>query len=188
MRAIAVALAAGFALAATPALAHPHILTEYSIVAVIQSGKFVELRMTWTFDELYSDLVRETVDRNKNGKFDAEEVLEVARKSIPSMRPNGFYTHLTIGGKTTQAAEIAKFDAKWEDGKASYHFSIALAEPSAEFTVSIHDIDFYIDFFPAKAAFQIEGGKASCQVGTGAPVKTNGWGTLTPPTITCKVQ
>ena len=189
MKSLAIlACASVIAMAAQPAKAHPHILTEYTIVATIKDGKFVGLRVTWTFDELYSELVRETVDRNKNGKFDTDEIIDVARKSIPTMKPRGFYTYLTVGGKTTQPNSIDDFDAKLEDGKVSYLFSIGLPDGVSEFTFSAYDIEYYIDFYPAKAAFRIEGGKGNCQIGKGTEIKTDGWGTLTPPTIACKAQ
>lgn len=95
--------AAGFAPSA-PALAHPHVWVAVETTVVYENGAVSGLRQRWTFDELYSSMAVEGLDVNKDGKYDRNELAELAGVNIEGLKDFEYFTFAKLG---TQALAFA---------------------------------------------------------------------------------
>ena len=65
----AVAVAAGLAGSAPPALAHPHVWVRASATILYEHNTITGLQQAWTFDEFYTQQAIEGLDKNGDGKL-----------------------------------------------------------------------------------------------------------------------
>ena len=68
-----------------PAQAHPHVFVTTETTVLYENGTIVGLRHKWIFDELYSANAVEGLDKNKDGKYDREELAELAKADIEGL-------------------------------------------------------------------------------------------------------
>ena len=57
-----------------PSRAHPHVFIDGVTDVVFENGKITGIRQHWTFDDVFSLLLIEDFDANKNRKFDKPEI------------------------------------------------------------------------------------------------------------------
>src|SRR5215510_2431854 len=67
---------------AGPAAAHPHVWITVETMLLYDKGTFTGLRHKWTFDQYYTAMAIEGLDKNKDGKYDREELAELAKVNI----------------------------------------------------------------------------------------------------------
>ncbi len=56
------------------ALAHPHVFIDANVNLVFDENSFVGVQNKWTFDLIYSQAMIAAGDKNKNGKFEPDEL------------------------------------------------------------------------------------------------------------------
>lgn len=81
-----------------PAAAHPHVWVEVQTEVKVERGTFSSIRQRWTFDEFYSSMAVEGLDANKDGKFDREELAELAKVNMDGLKEFGYFTVASLGG------------------------------------------------------------------------------------------
>ena len=85
----------------TPAQAHPHVWITTQTTVLYDNGTFVGLRHKWIFDELYSATAVEGLDKNGDGKYDRDELAELAKADVEGLHEFVlFYLRLSGGAKT----------------------------------------------------------------------------------------
>ena len=89
----AVMLAAGLLAAFTAgAAAHPHVWITVETTVLYDKGAFTGLQHKWTFDEFYTAMAIEGLDKNKDGIYDREELSELAKVNIEGLKEIGYFT------------------------------------------------------------------------------------------------
>ena len=81
-----------------PAQAHPHVWVTVESTLLYERGSFTGLHHKWTFDEFYSAMAVEGLDTNKDGKYDREELAELAKVNVTSLKDFGYFTFPTLAG------------------------------------------------------------------------------------------
>lgn len=137
-------------LTTAPALAHPHVFITAQAAVRLDNQKVAEISHDWTFDEIYSAGAVEGFDANKDGKYDREELAELAKDTITGLKDYGYFT-----AAKSSAGEVAFGEPKdyWFEqvgGLLKLHFVLPLAQPVAAdatgLSVYIGDPTFYIGF------------------------------------------
>lgn len=164
---IAGALALLAALAATPALAHPHVwITARAEVAYGTDGRVMGVRHAWTFDEAYSAYVTQGLDTNKDGKLAAEELAELARVNTESLSEFGYFTVLKAGGAKQEFSPPREPAMSMEAGKATLTFLLPLRAPASPKLVSleVYDPTYFVAFAIAEGddAVRLANGPRGC--------------------------
>ena len=149
-------LAAVFACAASalPALAHPHVWIFVETTVLYDKGTFTGLRHKWTFDEFYAATAIEGLDKNKDGKYDREELAELAKVNIDGLKDFSYFTFPALAGQELKLGEARDYWLEHTDGTLSLHFTLPFAQPvlaeAKGLTFSIHDPSYFIAFELAK--------------------------------------
>ncbi|MEH0020240.1 MAG: DUF1007 family protein [Desulfobacter sp.] len=127
------ALAAGlcffFALVLFPGisgrvLAHPHVFIEQHLAVVFDDKGLAGFRVSWAFDDMFSVMIAEDFDGNKNGIIDPEENKIIREKAFGYIAPQNYYIHVTIDDKPFAVKFITDFKATLDQGKLMYEFFI----------------------------------------------------------------
>ena len=148
-------LATGFVLATSlPARAHPHVFVTTETTVLYENGTIVGLRHNWIFDELYSANAVEGLDKNKDGKYDREELAELAKADIEGLHESSYFTSPALAGERIKLEAARDYWLEYNDGILSLHFTVPFARPvlaeAKGLTFTISDPDFFIAFEFAK--------------------------------------
>jgi ABC-type uncharacterized transport system substrate-binding protein len=173
------AVLAGVALAG-PASAHPHVWIVFETTVLYEKGTFTGVRHKWTFDEYYAATAIEGLDKNKDGKYDREELAELAKVNIDGLKDFSYFTFPALAGQELKLGEARDYWLEYVDGKLSLLFTLPFAQPvlaeAKGLTFSIQDPSFFIAFEPAKKdpVRLSEGAPKECKVSTGQPPEPSG--------------
>lgn len=161
--------------AIAPASAHPHNWVDVRSAVVYDNGRIVGLRNAWTFDEGYSAMAVEGLDRDGDGTYDRVELAELAEVNIEGMKEFGYFTHIKLGEIELAVERPRDYHLERdENGILSLHFFLPLAEPvlaSAKgFTFQVYDASYYIAFSFAKPQPVVfEAAPKGCKVDVAVP-------------------
>jgi ABC-type uncharacterized transport system substrate-binding protein len=160
----------------TPAQAHPHVWVTVESTLLYERGAFTGLQHKWTFDEFYSAMAVEGLDTNKDGKYDREELAELAKVNVTSLKDFGYFTFPMLAGQALKVADPRDYWLETKDGILSLHFTVPFASPvlpeAKGFTFSVYDPSFFIAFDLAKTDQPVrlgEGAPKGCALKIGAP-------------------
>jgi ABC-type uncharacterized transport system substrate-binding protein len=148
------------------ALAHPHVWVTVKSTIAYDNGAITGLQQSWTFDEFYTATAIEGLDANGDGKYDREELTELAQVNIDGLKEFDYFTHAKLGdGALKFKAPVDYWLEHTDKGILTLHFTLpleqaVLAEAPA-FTFSIYDPSYFIAFTLAE--------KQPIRLGAGAP-------------------
>jgi ABC-type uncharacterized transport system substrate-binding protein len=170
------ASAALLALLAGPSAAHPHVWVSVESTVVYEKGAVAGLKHRWTFDELYTSMAIQGLDANNDGKYDRQELAELAKVNMEGLKEFGYFTHAKLGDAELELSEPADAWLEHKDGILALHFMLPLAKPvlaEAEgFTFVVTDPSYFIAFEMAKdKPVALAGAPAGCVAKTSVPEK-----------------
>lgn len=181
---------------ALPAAAHPHIFIEEHVEVLFDQNNVTGVRMTWSFDELYSSMLRSDYTDTKKGPITAKDVKSLHEKAFNNLASVHYFTTMSLDGKPVTFGVPKDFTASFNaDDKAIYSFVIPLSLPKATerglLEIAVFDPEYYVDFElatddPVKSAGG-EALKADCEAGT-VQRDTQGWGTVDADIVSCRYQ
>lgn len=139
---------AGLALA-RPAAAHPHVWIEATLAPVFESERLVAFDVTWTFDDLYSELVRMDFDQDGDGTLSQRELDALVGISAANLVEYSFFTHLRIGTERPRVTRVQDFYAEPAGDLILYRFRVPLPQPVdpavTPVAVGLFDETYYVD-------------------------------------------
>ena len=169
---LAAALLAGRAGSAS---AHPHVWITVATTVLYDKGAFSGLEHRWTFDEFYTAMAIEGLDKNNDGIYSREELAELAKVNIDGLKEFGYFTYAVVDGKDVKIEDPTDYWLEHKDGVLSLHFTVLFQQPipvkAKGFAYVVEDPAFYIAFLPAKTDPVKLGAAApkSCRVQIGNP-------------------
>ena len=152
---IVLVLAAGFFLKPVPEVsAHPHTFIEERVKFEFDLKGLTGIRMIWTFDDMFSTMVADDFDRNKNQALEPEEVTDVKKGMFDNLVNYDYYVFIKIDNKPFKVKYVRNFNARLNKGILTYEFMIpchvtATAQPKV-ITLTSYDPDYYCALFFAR--------------------------------------
>jgi ABC-type uncharacterized transport system substrate-binding protein len=151
----AVALAASLASSSSGASAHPHVWVTVEATVLYTNGSITGLKEAWTFDEFYTATAIEGLDANRDGKYDRQELAELAKVNIDGLKEFAYFTYAKLGSGELKFATPADYWLEHTDkGILTLHFTLplehAVLAEAPGFTFSVYDPSFFIAFDLAK--------------------------------------
>ena len=158
-----------FCLAATPALANPHVWVEARITFELEEHRVEGLRFEWRFDDYYSSHAIRTHDLDGDGALEPEEIRALRTDSFDPLARFDYYVHLWVGNERREGHEVDRFSAKVEDKRLVYELSVPVTPPAdpgeGPVVVSLFDRENAVDFRFAESDFLLADGEveAGCR-------------------------
>ncbi|GAU09724.1 hypothetical protein DPF_2455 [Desulfoplanes formicivorans] len=132
-----------------PVSAHPHVYVDARVDVIFDDAGLSGFRVTWVFDEMFSNMIAFDFDTNGNGRFDAGEVEGVRKGAFSNLREFGYFTRIRIGGKPFAVQFVKDFSATLHDGVMTYAFFIPCHVRAAatvkKIRLSMYDDTYYTD-------------------------------------------
>jgi len=154
---------------------HPHVWISVETTVLYDKGAFTGLKHKWTFDEFYTAMAIEGLDKNNDGVYSREELAELAKVNIDGLKEFGYFTYPVLDGGDVKIQDPTDYWLEHKDGVLSLHFTVPFDEPipakAKGFAYVVQDPAFYIAFLPAKTdpVKLGEGAPKSCKVQIGNP-------------------
>jgi ABC-type uncharacterized transport system substrate-binding protein len=136
------------------AQAHPHVWITFEAMVLYDNGRFSGLQHKWTFDEYYTAMAIEGLDKNKDGVYDREELAELAKVNIDGLKEFAYFTYPVAAGHDVKLKDPKDYWLEHKGGALSLHFVVEFVEPvpaaAKDFAFVVQDPAFFIAFLPAK--------------------------------------
>jgi ABC-type uncharacterized transport system substrate-binding protein len=106
------------------ASAHPHIFIIQRFEAFFDDQGFSGIKVSWNFDEMFSNMIAEDYDKNRNGSLEKEEVELIKKEAFSYISQYNYFIFIKIDNKPFEIKYIKDFSASLEKGKISYEFFV----------------------------------------------------------------
>ena len=161
-------VAAGIALGAATAQAHPHVwITAKSQLIYAPDGTITGVRHAWTFDDMFSTYVLQGIETKTKGVYSKEELAPLAQTNVESLKEFGFFTFAKADGRKEKFREPVDYFLEYKDAALTLHFTLPLKAPvkPKALALEVFDPAFFIDFkFADKDPIRLVGAPATCQM------------------------
>jgi len=156
------------------AIAHPHVWVTAKAEVVYAQGKIVAIDHHWTFDEFYTAMAIEGLDKNGDGVYSREELAGLAEVNMQGLKEFDYFSYATRG---TEKIAFGAPTGAWlehKDGVLTLHYRLPLEKPVAGdatgFSLAVYDPSFFIAFEMAKDnPVTLAGAPAGCKITFGDP-------------------
>ncbi len=171
-RVFAAALAVSGAASSTNA--HPHVWVTYETTVSYDKGVVTGLEHVWTFDDMYTAMAVQGLDKNGDGTYDRGELAELAKVNMEGLKDFDYFTFAKLGTAELKFSGPVDPWLEHTNGILRLHFRLPLAAPvlaDAEgLNFSIYDPSFFIAFEPEKTdAIKLASAPAGCSASIGDP-------------------
>jgi len=140
-----------------PASAHPHVWVQAETTVLFGNGSQITgLTHKWTFDEFYTAMAIEGLDKTEKGKFTRQDLAELTKTNMEGLKEFGYFTFPKLADRDLEMGEPV--DAYLEvggDKQLSLYFTLPLKQPllaeAMGFNFAVVDPSFFIAFEWVKA-------------------------------------
>jgi ABC-type uncharacterized transport system substrate-binding protein len=156
------ALALIAALLPLPAAAHPHVFIGTGLTLVLDDrNRLAEIRVTWSYDELYSLLVLEErgLDPDYDGILTPDELRELNGFDMAWIEGFPGDTYAAAGGTPLSLGPPTGYETTMEDGRivTTHTRSVEGAPPAAAVSLKAYDPTFFTAYEISRGV-TLEGG------------------------------
>jgi ABC-type uncharacterized transport system substrate-binding protein len=136
------------------AQAHPHVwVTMQTELVYAPDGSITGIRHAWAFDDMFSAFATQGLDSKEKGKFTREELAELAKVNVESLKEFDYFTYATADGTKAELTDPAPgYWLDYKDQVLTLNFLLPLKKPvkAKELKVEIYDPSIFVDFAFAK--------------------------------------
>lgn len=116
---------------------------------MFDASKVTALRLSWAFDEIFSDSLLLQFDADGDGTFDSLESNAVGEGTLPNLKVFHYFTYVWVDGKKLDPIDPADFVASVDDNRiVAFQMTVPLPQPvdprTAALTTEIYDIEYYV--------------------------------------------
>ncbi len=130
--------------------AHPHVWVKTRATLNYENASLVGITQSWLFDELYTAMAIQGLDKDGDGVYSREELAELAKINMEGIEEYGYFTDARLGEKRLGVKERDDYWLEHKDGVLTLHFTVDFESPvlaEAEgFSFSVYDPSFFIAY------------------------------------------
>jgi ABC-type uncharacterized transport system substrate-binding protein len=139
-------------------MAHPHVAVDMKTKVIFDSqGRATGLGLFWAFDEGYSDMAIDGLDKNNDGDYSSEELLPLTKANLSAIADYHYFTEVTFNGEAvaTEVPDLGHTLQLVTEGRLAFYFMLPFKAPvdprNGRFAVRVFDPDYFIAFSYADA-------------------------------------
>jgi len=129
--------------------AHPHVFIDTKIKVYFDDKGMSGVKVSWTFDDLFSELMMDEFDEDFDEQFSKEEQKVIYSKAFTNLKKFNYFTEIEIDGKAFDIKYVTNFSAILDDGIMVYSFFIpchVLANnTNRKIDIYTYDNSYYMD-------------------------------------------
>jgi ABC-type uncharacterized transport system substrate-binding protein len=136
-------------LLAPAASAHPHVFVDYGLTFVFDQKGLSGIAMEWAFDEMFTQMLLEEGDLNRDRRFDSREIAAIKSGAFDNLANYAWFTRILVNGRPFQITAVTSFKAVLKNGRAHYSFFIPCRVPAGgarqQVSLTLYDPTNYTD-------------------------------------------
>ena len=139
-------------LVARPAAAHPHVFIDYAVTVQFDHGLPRQVRMSWSYDDMYSDLVRYQLVPTAGDHLSPAEMARIRMKTFDMLAPAHYFTEVRWNRQPATVGDAVDFQVAFVDGRAVYGFTLPLGVTGGHeaggdrLEIAVFDREYYVHF------------------------------------------
>ncbi len=141
-------------MAAAPAFAHPHMWVTYELTVDYDKGTVTGVDHVWTFDDAYTAMALEGLDKNNDGKYDQSELAELLKVNMDGLKDFNYFTVAKLGTAELSFSPPTAAHLEYTNGILRLYFHLPLAKPVLSdadgLSFAVFDPSYFIAFEPEK--------------------------------------
>jgi ABC-type uncharacterized transport system substrate-binding protein len=133
---------------AGPLAAHPHIWIDHHVTMLMGPAGAEGVRFTWEFDPLFSSLIFQEFDANRDRTFAPDEVRQIESKHLANLKAYDYFVEIKIEGEAIPIA-VKDFQASvGSNGQVTYAFTVPVKAPApaGSLEIAVYDPTYYTAF------------------------------------------
>ena len=139
---------------------HPHVFIYNSIKVVFDEKGLTGFNLKWAFDDMFSSMIINDFDKNKNGHFEPSEIETLKNGAFSNLKEFDYFTHIKINKKPFKVTFVKDFSAEIKDNILIYRFfvpcHVQAVSSFKEVKIAIYDSSFYSSVFLTKNPISFE--------------------------------
>ena len=121
------------------------------MTVVFDGGMLKGVRFTWTFDDMFSNMILSDYDPKHTGHFDAAQVKAVKEGAFDNLENYHYFVAFAVGKKQLSHFKIEQFTPSVTEGnKLVYSFFVPLNVPvqanEQSVRITVYDDSYYVAF------------------------------------------
>lgn len=127
---------------------HPHVFIDHSVKIVANENGITGLSLHWVFDEMFSSMLIQDFDMNKNGKIDPDENKIVKKKGFDNLKQYNYLVYAKINSRSFYPNYVHSFRASISNKRLIYTFFVPMTVAPGKgktIEVAIKDPSNYAD-------------------------------------------
>jgi ABC-type uncharacterized transport system substrate-binding protein len=173
-----VAVVAFIAAGVSIALSHPHVVvTGKSELVFGNNGMISAVRYAWTFDEFFSEFATQGLDKNKDGKLSRDELEELAKVNVESLKEFEYFTVGKSGPGKLEFGDPVDYWLEFKDKLLTLYFTLPVKSGGQKGGMSIDMFDptYFVAFNLAEQnPVKLVGAPANCSFEVKRPAQVTG--------------
>lgn len=133
-------------------LSHPHVFIDYTVNFVFDQNGLAGIETEWIFDEMYSSILIQDYDVDKDGRFSNSEIITTKQDAFSNLENYNYFVYITIDSKCFEVKFVENFSVDAHDNRVIYRFFIpcvVLATPAyKKIEICMYDETYYVDLLP----------------------------------------
>ena len=142
--------------------AHPHMFVDVDMTLTMKENQVQKAAISWTFDDMNSQILLMDYDKNRDGKFDEKEALFFKGEVFDKLGDYEYYTHIMIDGKKVLIDKRhSDFHLSFEKNHFIVHYTVSLADVAQKKSVEFGfwDKEFFSSFDIEEKSVHFKGQK-----------------------------
>lgn len=163
-----------FFIISTLLTAHPHVFIDAHAELIIDKNGMINVRESWVFDDMFSSMIIEDYDKDKDGKFSEEEIVLVQKEAFNNTREFQYFTFMrNAEGAIKPIGSAHSFTASITDENLlEYSFVLpyrpGISSDTGYFAFGLYDESFYVAIESSKDKMY----SVTAESGVNAEIKT----------------
>lgn len=160
------------------ALSHPHVAaTVKSDLVFGKDGAISGIRYSWAFDEFFSTYAIEGLDANKDGVLSREELAELAKVNVETLKESDYFTFGKSGEGKLEFGEPTDYWLEYKDKILTLYFTLPVKSGALKSGASldVFDPSYFVAFsFAQDNPVKLVGAPANCSLIVKRPAVVSG--------------
>jgi ABC-type uncharacterized transport system, periplasmic component len=133
------------------ATAHPHVFINNRMTVTFDDGILQGISFTWTFDEMFSNMILSDYDPQHTGQFDPARSKALKAGAFDNLQNYHYFITLAVGKKPVDHFKVEQFAPSVADkNKLVYNFFVPLKVPVQQtdqtVRLTVYDDSYYVAF------------------------------------------
>lgn len=133
-------------------LSHPHVFIDYTANFVFNQNGLAGIETEWIFDEMYSSMLIQDYDVDKDGRFSNSEIITTKQDAFSNLENYNYFVYITIDSKCFEFKSVENFSVDVRDNRVIYRFLIPCVVPATlsykKIEICMYDETYYVDLLP----------------------------------------